>query len=108
VLGATVTVALDDDLAGVAPIYRGKLQSIGQIGSLARIPQGLVDLVASVSLVGIAELSGALAPAESVQAGERWLQVQLQLIGEIDRATSRFERGVGTYPGLDAMPVRQN
>jgi len=99
VLGATVTVALDPDLAGVAPIYRGRLLAIGQIGSLVRIPQGLVDLIASVSLVGIAELAGALAPTEAVQAGERWLQVQL--LGEIDRATHKFERGVGSYPGLD-------
>lgn len=58
VLGATVTVALDPDLAGTAPIYRGHLQPVGQIGSLVRIPQGLVDLVATVGLVGIAELSG--------------------------------------------------
>src|SRR5439155_24549351 len=99
VLGATVTVALDPDLAGVAPIYRGRLQPVGQIGSLVRIPQGLVDLVATVTLVGIAELSGALAPAESIQRDERWLQVQL--LGEIDRGTGRFQRGVGSYPGLD-------
>jgi len=66
VLGATITVALDPQLAGVAPIYRGKLQSVGQIGSLVRIPQGLVDLIASVSLLGIAELSGPLAPAEAL------------------------------------------
>jgi hypothetical protein len=99
VLGATVTVALDDDLAGIAPIYRGHLQPIGQIGSLVRIPQGLVDLIGSVSLVGIAELSAAPAPAETVQRDERWLQIQL--LGEIDRATGRFRRGVGSYPGLD-------
>lgn len=99
VLGATVTAALDGDLAGIAPIYRGHLQPIGQIGSLVRIPQGLVDLIGSVSLVGIAELSGAPAPAESVQRDERWLQIQL--LGEIDRATGKFHRGVGTYPGLD-------
>ena len=99
VLGATVTVALDPDLAGTAPIYRGRLQPVGQIGSLVRIPQGLVDLVATVSLVGIAELSGPIQPAESVQHDERWLQVQL--LGEIDRGTGRFQRGVGSYPGLD-------
>src|SRR3954454_16775025 len=74
VLGATVTVALDPDLAGVAPIYRGRLQPVGQIGSLVRIPQGMVDLVASVSLVGIAELAGAQPPTDLVQSGERWLQ----------------------------------
>lgn len=99
VLGATVTVALDPDLAGVAPIYRGRLQPVGQIGSLVRIPQGLVDLIATVDLLGIAELAGPLAPAETVQRGERWLQVQL--LGEVDHGTGRFQRGVGSYPGLD-------
>jgi hypothetical protein len=99
VLGATVTVALNPDLAGVAPIYRGQLQPIGQIGSLVRLPQGLVDLVATVTLLGIAELAGLQAPAETVQLGERWLQVQL--LGEIDRGSGRFNRGVGSYPGLD-------
>lgn len=99
VLGATVTVALDPDLAGVAPIYRGRLQPVGQIGSLVRIPQGLVDLIATVTLLGIAELNRPLAPAENVQSGERWLQVQL--LGEIDRGTRQFRRGVGSYPGLD-------
>src|SRR5208282_778374 len=89
VLGATITVALDPDLAGVAPIYRGRLQTIGQIGSLVRIPQGLVDLVATVTLLGIAELGGTLSPTDTVQRDERWLQ--LQLLGEIDRGTSRFQ-----------------
>jgi hypothetical protein len=99
VLGSTITVALDPELAGVAPIYCGRLQPVGQIGSLVRIPQGLVDLVATVSLVGIAELGGPIAPTDAVQRDERWVQVQL--LGEIDRATGRFQRGVGSYPGLD-------
>jgi Helicase HerA, central domain len=98
VLGSTVTVALDPDLAGVAPIYRGKLQSVGQIGSIVRFPQGLVDLIGAVSLVGIAELTPALPPVENLQVGERWLQVQL--LGEID-SLDNFQRGVGSYPGLD-------
>ncbi len=98
-MGASVTVALDPDLAGVAPIYRGRLLPVGQIGSLVLIPQGLVDLVATVNLVGIAELSGRLSPADSVQRDERWLQVQL--LGEIHRGSGEFRRGVGTYPGLD-------
>ncbi len=99
VLGAQVTVALDPDLAGVAPIFRGRLQPVGQIGSIVRMPQGLVDLVGQVSLLGIAELAGAPPPAEVTQTGERWLQVQL--LGEVDRATGHFQRGVGSYPGLD-------
>lgn len=99
VLGATVTVALDKDLAGIAPIYRGHLMPIGQMGSIVRIPQGLVDLIATVTLVGISELSGPVVPTGATQPNERWLQVQL--LGEIDRATGRFERGVGCFPGLD-------
>ena len=94
-----MTVALDNELAGTAPIYRGRLQSIGQIGSLVRIPQGIVDLIASVDLVGIAELAGPITPSESIQRDERWLQVQL--LGEIDLGTGQFQRGVGSYPGLD-------
>ncbi|MGH9026757.1 MAG: hypothetical protein ACRDWD_11690 [Acidimicrobiia bacterium] len=90
---------MDDDLAGVAPIFRGRLQPIGQIGSLVRLSQGLVDLVGQVSLLGIAELTGAQPPIDAIQTGERWLQVQL--LGEIDRGTGRFQRGVGSYPGLD-------
>lgn len=99
VLGGQITVALDSDLAGVAPIFRGRLQPVGQIGSLVRVPQGLVDLIGTVSLLGIAELSPTQPPAEVVQTGERWLQIQL--LGEVDRATGRFQRGVGAYPGLD-------
>jgi hypothetical protein len=100
VLGSSVTVELDRELAGVAPIYRGRLHHVGQIGSLVRIPQGGIDLIASVSLIGIAELAGPVDPAETIQAvGDRWLRVEL--IGEIDTATERFQRGVGNYPGLD-------
>lgn len=99
VLGSQITVALDPNLAGVAPIYAGRLQPVGQIGSLVRFPQGLVELLGSVTLLGISELAGAQIPAEVVQTGERWLQVQL--LGEIDRGTKTFTRGVGSYPGLD-------
>lgn len=100
VLGSSVTVELDRELAGIAPIYRGQLHRIGQIGSLVRIPQGGIDLIGSVSLVGISELTGPNDPATSVQSiGDRWLRVDL--IGEVDTATDRFERGVGNYPGID-------
>ncbi len=58
-----------------------------------------MDLLGQVSLLGISELAGAQTPADVIQTGERWLQVQL--LGEIERATHRFQRGVGSYPGLD-------
>lgn len=100
VLGAQVTAALDDNLAGVAPIYKGRIQPIGQIGSIVRIPQGgLIDLIGQVSLLGIAELNAAPEPTDVVQSGERWIRIQL--LGEINRATGHFQRGVGSYPGLD-------
>jgi uncharacterized protein len=99
VLGSQITVALDTDLAGVAPIYSGRLVPVGQIGSLVRFPQGLVELFGTVTLLGISELAGAQLPADVVQTGERWLQVQL--LGEVDRGTKTFTRGVGSYPGLD-------
>src|SRR3954453_21058808 len=96
VLGSTVTVALDPDLAGTAPVYRGRLQPVGQIGSIVRIPQGLVDLLGQVSLLGIAELAGASQPTGTIHVGERWLQIEL--LGEIDRGSGRFQRGIGNYP----------
>lgn len=98
VLGARVTVSLEEDLAGITPIWEGHLQPVGQVGSLVRIPQGPVTLLASVNLVGIAELSAPLPPGVTVQLGDRWLQVEL--LGEID-ALGKFQRGVSTYPGLD-------
>ena len=82
VLGATVTVRLDPDLAGVAPLWRGRLQPIGQVGSLVVVPQGPVRLLASVTLVGISEPSGVAPPADAIQTGDRWLRVQL--LGEVD------------------------
>lgn len=99
ILGSTITIELDPSLAGVAPIYQGRLQQIGQIGSLVRIPQGLVDLLASVSFIGVSDLSGPQEPTQSVQSGDRWLRAQL--IGEVEHGGGRFRRGVGSYPGLD-------
>ncbi|MFS4507264.1 ATP-binding protein [Clavibacter sp. Sh2141] len=99
VLGSEVTVELDESIAGVAPIFEGKVMSIGQIGSLVRIPQGMVDLIATVTLVGIAELKASGGAMDGYDPGSRWLQVQL--LGQIDRGTGQFDRGVGSYPGLD-------
>lgn len=98
VLGSTVTVELDPTLAGVTPLWRGRPVPIGQVGSLVRLPQGPVTLLASVTLVGISELTPPPPPALAPEQGDRWLQVQL--LGEVD-ALGKFRRGVATYPGLD-------
>lgn len=98
VLGSTVTVELDPTLAGVSPLWRGRPVPIGQVGSLVRLPQGPVTLLASVTLVGISELTVPPPPTLAPEQGDRWLQVQL--LGEVD-ALGKFRRGVATYPGLD-------
>lgn len=98
VLGATVTVELDPDLAGITPLWHGHLIPVGQVGSLVRIPQGPVSLLGSVTLVGIAELTAPPPPSITPQQGDRWLQIQL--LGEVD-ALGEFRRGISTYPGLD-------
>jgi DNA helicase HerA-like ATPase len=96
VLGAQVTVAIDPRLAGVAPIWEGRLQPVGQVGALVRIPQGIVELVASVALVGIRE--GGDEVGDGIAVGERWMKVQL--LGELD-AGGKFQRGVSSYPALE-------
>ncbi|MWJ14278.1 ATP-binding protein, partial [Clavibacter michiganensis subsp. michiganensis] len=59
----------------------------------------MVDLLATVTLVGIAALEGVQEPGVKYDSGSRWLQVQL--LGQIDRGTGHFDRGVGAFPGLD-------
>ena len=53
VLGSTVTVELDMGLAGVAPIYRGRLQAVGQIGSHVRMPQQLLWMARGWGFQGV-------------------------------------------------------
>jgi DNA helicase HerA-like ATPase len=99
VLGSSITIELDVELAGIAPIWRGQLQPIGQVGSIVRIPQGPVTLLATVTLVGISELiETAEVTKDAIHLGDRWIKAQL--IGEIN-ALGRFERGISSYPGLD-------
>ena len=97
--GASITVTLDQEMAGTSPIYRGNLYSIGQVGSLVRIPQGLVDLIATVNKVNIVESVADSETAVTQTNDERGIQIEL--IGQIDHGTDQFQRGVGSYPGLN-------
>ena len=98
VLGATVTVELAPELAGIAPIWRGRLVSVGQVGSIVQIPHGSLTLLGSVVLVGISELSRPLSSTQEMEQGKRWLEIRM--LGEVD-AFGKFQRGVSIYPGLD-------
>jgi hypothetical protein len=98
VLGAQVTAELLPDVAGTTPVYRGRVYQVGQIGSLVRIPQGTIDLIGAVTMLGIAELVTPTEPALVPQQGDRW--IQFQLLGELD-AFGRFQRGVSAYPGIE-------
>lgn len=98
VLGARVTIELDPQLAGTSPVLDGRIHRVGQIGSIVRIPQGTLDLLASVTMVGISELAGPPPPGSVPSQGDRWLQAQL--LGERDNL-GKFSRGVSSYPSLD-------
>jgi len=98
VLGATVTVELSSDLAGVDPTWEGVVYRIGQVGSLVLIPQGTVTLIGIVSLLGISDISPALPLTPVPAQGDRWLRVEL--VGQTD-ALGGFQRGVSSFPGLD-------
>src|SRR5436190_23306669 len=87
VLRARITAELFEDLAGTTPVYEGRVYQIGQVGSIVWIPQGGVDLVGAVTMLGIAELTVPLEPAAIPQQGDRW--IQFQLLGEID-SSRRF------------------
>lgn len=97
-MGSMITAELSQDVAGTAPIYRGRVYQVGQIGSLVRVPQGSSDLIGAVTMLGIAELLPPSQPAVVPQQGDRW--IQFQLLGELD-GLGRFERGVTSYPAID-------
>jgi hypothetical protein len=98
VLGAQITARLNADLVGVAPLWRGRLQPVGQVGSIVAIPQGPVRLLATVVLVGLSDFPGSTETPTPANKGDRW--IKLQLLGELD-ALGQFHRGVSLYPGLD-------
>jgi len=98
VLGAHITAELLPEVAGTTPLYQGHVYQIGQIGSLVRIPQGTMDLIGAVTMLGIAELVTPVKPAVVPQQGDRW--IQFELLGELD-SFGHFQRGVSNYPAID-------
>jgi hypothetical protein len=97
-LGSLVTAELLEGITGTTPLFRGRVYYLGQIGSIVRIPHGTIDLLGTVTMVGIAEVVGPQTPASMPTQGDRW--IQFQLLGELD-ATGKFGRGVSAYPSMD-------
>ena len=96
--GSTINVSLDDDIAGASPLYEGRLRQVSQIGSFVKIPRGLLDILAVVSKVGVSDFSNE-EEGYNWQPGE-W-NLQLQLLGQIDKGSEKFNRGVGSYPEIN-------
>ncbi|MBW8027764.1 ATP-binding protein [Clavibacter michiganensis subsp. michiganensis] len=104
IVGSTISIQLEDDLAGISPTWNGQLHSIGQIGTPVSLPQGASSLLASVTRVSLAkvddesESSTEQIDTHSLTHDRRMLEAQL--LGEID-GLGQFRRGVSSYPSID-------
>ena len=95
VTGPTVRVKLDEDTAHGLLFVKGEGYRVGQVGSFVRIPAGYCDLYGIVSQVGAG--AAPVVPELTLQAGTRWLRVEL--VGE-GRRGGGFERGISQYPSI--------
>lgn len=92
-----VEVEISKDIPSAAPIIKGRLYKIGQIGTFVKFPIGnltLFGLVASVS-----NTPNTIEHTEyEPNYGSRFLRIQL--IGE-KIGNQRFEKGIGTFPTIN-------
>lgn len=95
VTGSTVRVKLADDTAHGLLFVKGEGYRVGQVGSFVRIPGGYYDLFGIVSQVGAG--AAPAIPDTPIQAGSRWLRVEL--VGE-GRRGSGFARGIAQHPSI--------
>jgi hypothetical protein len=99
IVGSTVVIELESDLAGVSPTWNGQLHTIGQVGTTVSLPQGASVLLASVTRMSLYRpaLADEVRLDGFVSTDLRSMEVQL--LGEID-ALGDFHRGVSSYPGI--------
>lgn len=93
---STVEVEISNDIPSAAPIIKGRLYKIGQIGTFVKMPMGNISIygiVAAVSNRPMKDENG-----ELISNGSRFLSVQL--IGE-KVGDAGFEKGIGTYPTIN-------
>ena len=93
VSGYSAEVMLRDDLKGMYLTHKGRLYSIGQIGSYLVIPvahEKIVGIVSEIKMLTVQNESG-----EQIIKSDKKV-ISLQLVGSI--SNNKFERGIGTYP----------
>lgn len=97
VSSSSIEVEVSPDIPSSAPIIRGRVYKLGQIGTFIKIPMGSLVIYGIVSSV---TNSPALNDSSHFEGsvGSRFLQVNLigEKLGDLD-----FQRGVGTYPTIN-------
>lgn len=91
-----VEVELSSDIPSAAPIIKGRIYKIGQIGTFVKMPMGNITIYGIVGAVSDRPFAGEV-DADSRQ-GSRFISVQL--IGE-KIGDAEFEKGIGTYPTIN-------
>ncbi len=93
-----VEVEVSNDIPSAAPIIKGRLYKIGQIGTFVKIPMGNVVIFGIVSSVSNAPSKADETSLIKYDFGSRFLSIQLvgEKIGDSD-----FEKGIGTYPTIN-------
>jgi hypothetical protein len=92
----TVEVEISNDIPSAAPIIKGRLYKIGQIGTFVKMPMGNISIFGIVSAVSNRPMKDEIDNLNL--SSSRFLSVQL--IGE-KIGDESFEKGIGTYPTIN-------
>lgn len=93
----TVEAEVSDKIPSAAPIIKGRLYKIGQIGTFVKIPIGNITIYGLVTAVSNTPSKNDDNEIKQI-IGSRFLSIQL--VGE-KIGDSEFEKGVGTYPTIN-------
>lgn len=93
----TVEVEVSYTIPSSAPIIRGRVHRIGQVGTFVKIPVGGIVIYGIVASVSNAP-SNPTDTANTARWGSRYLSIQL--VGE-KMGDDAFEKGIGSYPTIN-------
>lgn len=93
----TVEAEVSDKIPSAAPIIKGRLYKIGQIGTFVKIPIGNITIYGLVTAVSNTPSKNDDNEIKQI-IGSRFLSIQL--VGE-KIGDSEFDKGVGTYPTIN-------